>query len=239
MSKFVSVLLTFLILGIIAGCDSLPLIAPSNPTATPSRTPRPTFTPKPRITPTEIAELEPTEEPQPTEEPTFEPEPPTATPRPATRAPTRRPQPPPPTKPPEPTKPQFLVNPTSQYLCPQEGIFEVIVNAKKGRAFAGGLVFAAFDTAGNLLKNGAGQDMIAQTESAISISIGANCRVEATFENPNASNGKIDVGDAVRAGINPIIIRFVRSRSDLTPISPDIRIDFGKGGQYWLYAQSQ
>jgi hypothetical protein len=110
-------------------------------------------------------------------------------------------------------------------LCAQDGIFEVVVNAKKGRVFLEGLAFAAFDAGGRLLQDGAGRNMVAVTEPA-SVSIGSNCQVEAAFDNPNISNGKIDVGDAVSVG-------------DLTPISADLPIDFGAGGRYWIYTQSQ
>jgi hypothetical protein len=123
-------------------------------------------------------------------------------------------------------------------MCPQDGIFEIAINAKRGRAFLEGLSFAAFDAGGRLLQDGAGRNLVGITEPA-SVSIGSNCQVEAGFDSPNISNGKLDVGDAVRQGTNPVIIRFVQSASDLTPLSADIPIDFGPGGRYWIFSQSQ
>ncbi len=221
----------------LSACGGLPFLSQSEPTATPTRRVRPTFTPKPQATPTEE---QPTEEPLPTEKPTQEPVP-TDTPEPVTVQPTSPPRPRP-TNPPAPTAPpapQFSVNATSQYLCDQQGIYKIIINAKKGRTFAGGLVFGVFDQGGRLLQDAAGKDLIGVTQADINISIGSNCRAEASFESPNSSNGELDVGDAVRAGNDPVIVRFVKSTSDLTPISPDLRVQFGAGGQYWIYIQAQ
>jgi hypothetical protein len=243
LNKFFLVVLGACLIAICsAACEAVPFVAQNQATATPTRRVRPTFTPKPRATPTEI---EPTEEPQPTDEPvqeaTDEPteaEPtdkPAPTQRPVTRAPAKPTNPP---APPPPSKPQFSVTATSKYMCAQDGIFEVVVNAKKGRAFLEGLAFAAFDSGGRLVQNGAGKDLIGVTEPA-SVSIGSNCQVDASFDSPNISNGKIDVSDAVRQGVSPIVVKFVKSPTDLTPISADIPIDFGAGGRYWIFSQSQ
>jgi hypothetical protein len=243
LNKFFTVLVGALIfLMLLSACGGVPFIAQNTGTETPTRRAvRPTFTPKPRATATE--EVEPTEEPEPTDEPepTNEPEP---TDVPPTKAPTKRPaaQQPKPTNPPQPPAPpapQFLIKLQANYLCAQEGVYKVIVNAKSGRAFAGGQVFAFFDQGGTLLQDGAGKKLIGVTQTAINVSIGSNCRVESDPSNPNSSNGELDVGDAVRQGTNPIVMRFVKSADDLTPISDNLLINFGQGGQYWVYTNTQ
>lgn len=236
---FILTLIVLAVLASITACGGVPFVAQNEPTATATRRIRPTFTPKPRATPTE--EIAPTEEPEPTQEPeptdvpqpTDEP-PPTDAPKPVTRAPKA-------TKPPAPTeapKPQFSVNVTSQYLCDQEGIFEVALNLKQGRGFPEGIAFAAFDGGGNLLRDGAEKELVSVTYPA-SQSTGSNCRLSGSFDTPNIDNGKLDVADAVRRGVSPIVIRFVKSPTDMTPISADIPINFGTGGRYWIFAQMQ
>jgi len=227
-------------LTLVTACGAVPFIGQGEPTATATRRVRPTFTPRAQASPTEeiapTEEIQPTDEPAPTEELV-----PTETPEPVTAVPTRRPAAAKPTSPPAPTAPpapQFSVNATSSYLCDQQGVYKIIINAKRGRTFAGGLTFAVFDQGGRLLQDGAGKDMIGTTISDINISIGSNCRSEASFESPNSSNGELDVGDAIRAGNNPVIVRFVKSPTDLTPISPDIPANFGQGGQFWMYIQA-
>lgn len=241
--KFLSILFgAAILLAAFSACSPDSFVAQNATTETPTRrAPRPTFTPKPRATATP-EEVEPTEEPtetnepeqvEPTEEPTAEP---------PTQAPTKKPAPAKPTTPPQPTAPpppQFAIKFNSSYLCEQQGIYKVIINAKSGRAFAGGLTFAFFDQGGTLLQDGAGKNLIGVTKGDINVSIGSNCRSEASFESPNSSNGELDVGDAVRAGNNPIILRFVKSADDLTPISDNLSINFGNGGQYWVYTNTQ
>lgn len=242
MNKLIILILGALIVGAgIIGCGSIPFIAQNEPTATATRRIRPTFTPKPRATATE--EIEPTTEPEPTEElPTDEPEPEeTETPAPVTKAPTKKSGPPAPTQPPAPTdvpKPKFSVNITSQFLCEQEGIFEIAVNAKKGKAPTEGIWFAAFDGGGRLLQDGAGKPLVTATYP-VSVSTAGNCKLSGSFENPVINNGKLDVVDAVRAGTSNVVIRFVKSEQDLTAISPDIPVNFGSGGRFWIYAQLQ
>jgi hypothetical protein len=240
LTKLIPALVTLSLALFAVGCGSVPFVAQVEPTATSTRAPRPTFTPKPRATPTETEAPEPTEEPEPTlvEEPTAEPEIPTATSIAPTRAATRPPRPTQPPQPTAPPAPQFTVNATSKYMCPQEGIFEVTLNTKKGRAFVEGQWFAAFDMGGRLLQDGAGKDLKSATYPP-SQSTGSNCQQSGSFDSPNIDTGKLDVGDAVRQGINPLVIRFIRSETDLTPISPDFVIDFGTGGRYWIFTQSQ
>lgn len=243
MNKFFTVLAwTFLLLVAFSACSSIPFVAQNNPTETPTRrAARPTFTPKVRVTPTE--EIEPTAEPEPTQEPepTDEPAPPTDVP--VTQAPTKKPAAPPKaTKPPEPTvppKPTFLIKFGSNYLCEQQGVYKVIINAKNGRTLAGGQVFAFFDQGGTLLQDAAGKKLIGVTQGDFNISYGSNCRIEADRTSPNTSNGELDVGDAVRQGANPLVLRFVKSADDLTPVSDNLLINFGQGGQYWIYTNTQ
>ncbi len=243
MNKFLNVLIGALVaLVAFSACGGVPFVSQNTPTETATRrTIRPTFTPKPRVTATQetapTLEPDPTGEPEPTKEPTQEPEPVTNTPR-----PTRRPQQTQPTKPPQPTappQPQFLIKIGTNYLCEQQGVYKVIVNAKSGRTLMAGATFAFFDGSGRLLQDGAGKDLIAVTTGDFNISIGSNCRVESDRTSPNTSNGELDVGDAVRAGNNPIIMRFVKSAADLTPISENVTINFANGGQYWIYTNTQ
>lgn len=244
MNKFFAVLVGgFIFLLILSACGGVPFVAQNTGTETPTRrTSRPTFTPKPRATVT--TEVEPTQEPEPTDEPqpTDEPKPSDV---PVTVAPTQRPaqQQPrataPPAPPTAPPAPKFSIKIQSNYLCEQQGVYKVIINAKSGRAFAGGQVFAFFDQGGTLLTDGAGKKLIGVTDSAINVSIGSNCRVESDTTSPNSSNGELDVGDPVRQGINPVVMRFVRSADDLTPTSDNLLINFGSGGQYWVYTNTQ
>lgn len=234
---FTLILIVLAALASITACGGVPFVAQNEPTATATRRIRPTFTPKPR--PTATKEVTPTDLPEPTDETAPTDEPPTNEPAPATKAPTKKPVAPKPTSPPEPTavpKPQFAVNVTSQYLCAQPGIYEIAFNVKKGKAFAEGTAFAAFDSGGNLLRDGAEKELVSTTYPA-SQSTGSNCRLSGSFDTPNVDNGKLDVGDAARRGVSPIIIRFVKSPTDLTPISADIPVNFGEGGRYWIFAQ--
>jgi len=237
LNKFLIVLIGALVLLVtFSACGGIPFVAQNSATETPTRrAARPTFTPKAKASPTE--EIEPTEEPTETEEPQPTDEP---TAIPATVKPTKQAAAPKPTKPPAPTeppKPKFSINITSQFICSQDGINEVVVNVKKGRALVEGVFFAAFDAGGRLLQDGAEKNLITSTYP-VSVSTAGNCRLSGSFENPVINNGKLDVADVVRRGTNPIIIRFVKSETDLTPISEDIRIDFGTGGRYWIYTQS-
>lgn len=236
LNKFFIVLVgAFVLLLTSPACGILP--GQGEPTATPTRrAPRPTFTPRAVTTPTE--EIQPTDEPTRTDtpepEPTDEP-----TPVPVTKAPTKRPvaQQPKPTTPPQPPpKPKLPISVTSEFMCEQDGIYEVVVSVKQGRALIEGVVFAAFDAGGRLLQDGAGKNLITATYP-VSQSTAGNCRLSGSYDSPVINNGKLDVGDAVRAGANPVVVRFVKSQDDLTPLSPDIRIDFGKGGRYWIYTQ--
>ncbi|MBI4675652.1 MAG: hypothetical protein HY741_28745 [Chloroflexi bacterium] len=239
---FIVILGALVVLGSNTACNGVPFLAQNEPTATATRRIRPTFTPKPRATPTE--ELPPTDEPTETDEPKPTDEPATETPKPVTKAPTK-PAAPKATQTPKPTdvpKPQFSINITKdsdKYFCAEQGssVFEVVSSVKKGKTWAGGYYMAALDPGGRLLTDGAGKNLIGESQSEFSVSIGSNCRVSADFENPNTSNAKIDVGDAVRQGNTKLLIRFIKSPTDLTPLSPDFAVDFGQSGRWWIYVQ--
>lgn len=245
MNKFSLVLLGVLVL-LTGGtaCGSIPFVAQSEPTATATRRIRPTFTPRAVASPTSEAtateELPATDTPEPTaavaEVPTEEQQP--------TAAPTKRPvvaQATKPPAPPPPAQPQFIVNASSKYFCQQDGIFEVMVNAKRGpagkRVWAGDLWLAALSPGGQLLSDGAGKPLVKQTESEGSISYGSNCQREYDRTSPDTQNGKLDVGDPARSGQTQMIVRFVKSPTDMSPISPDYAVDFGKGGRWWFYLE--
>lgn len=230
----------FILLLTFTACSSIPFFGSSEPTPTATRRPpRPTFTPKAVASPTE--ETQPTDEPtetalaQPTDKPS---------PVPVTAVPTKKPvvQQPKPTakpQPPAPPKPQFSMAITSQFLCPQDGIYEISVSVKRNRDLIEGVWFAAFDLSGRLLQDGAGKNLITATYP-VSVSTAGNCRLSGSYDSPVINNGKLDVVDAVRsAGSSTILVRFVKAQDNLTPISPDIRIDFGQGGRYWIYTQMQ
>lgn len=221
-------------------CGSLPFIGSSSPTDTPTRTPRPTFTPRASTTstaaPTDTEAA--TETPAATQVPVDTDTPEAAasdTPIPVARA-TRPPAPP--AEPTQPPAPQFAVHPDfgAPAFCPQDGIYEVVIYVKRDgaspRPFAGGLYYGVF-SGGQILRDGAGKNLIGTTDKIGSLSYGANCNVSYDRLHPNQSNGKLDVGDAVRQGTNQMVLRFIRSDTDLTPISADVPLDFSKGGRWW------
>lgn len=223
-------------------CGSLPLVGLNEATPTPSRTPRPTFTPRsagtstpadtetPQVTETAAVETEvPTETPEVQEADT-------ETPKPVARA-TRPPAPPPAT--PQPTTPQFPVHPDfgEKKFCPQESIYEIVIYIKKDgaageRKFAGGLYYGVW-TGDQLLKDGAGKNLIGTTGKIGSLSYGSNCNAAFDRLHPNQSNGKLDVGDVVRRGTTQMVLRFIRSDTDLSPMSADVPIDFSTAGRWW------
>jgi hypothetical protein len=150
-----------------------------------------------------------------------------------------------PPAPPQPTKPSFPVYPDfgPPYFCPQEGVDEVVIYARLAsgspRPFAGGLYVGAFDSSGQVLKDGAGKPLVGVTQPQPSTSYGTNCQKPYDRLHPDWTNGKLDVGDAVRAGTTKMIIRFVRSLTDFTPLSQDVAVDFSAPGRWWLYFGAQ
>ena len=248
MNKLFLVLIGGLImLSGIVGCGSIPFVAQNEPTATPTvKRIRPTFTPKPSRTPT--VEVTPTEaQVEATETPDNSDAIPADTPIPATKTPAKPAAPPPPkatAPPPPPPAPKFAVTASGQFFCQQDGVFEVTIHAvgqklKKTRPWAGGLWVAALDPGGALLVDGAGKPLAAQTQEEGSISYGSNCHNDYDRLHPDTQNGKIDVVDAVKRGTTKMIIRFVKSPTDLTPISPDYPIDFGTSGRWWFFVVAQ
>jgi hypothetical protein len=226
-----------LALWLATGCDAVQFNAFNNVTDTPTRTPRPTFTPRPSATdvPTDTPTLAVTDTPESTDTPAVVAEP-TDTPKPVVVRTTRPPTPRPPTKPPAPV---FAVHPDfgSPTLCPQDGIYEIVIYIKVDgaapRPFAGGLYYGVF-SGGTILKDGAGKNLIGVTDSIGSLSYGSNCNVSYDRLHPNQSNGKLDVGDVARRGTTQMVLRFIRSATDFTPISADAPIDFGQAGRWWL-----
>lgn len=203
-------------------CDTGNLIAFQNATATPTKTPRPTFTPQPSLTPTPQEDT-PTPIPTVTNTPKV---PPTATrgavaPRPATKAP---PPPPPP-----PPKPSFSVTIDNAYFCDQgnDPVWEIVARINRSSPpaiFLGGYVLGIFSADGRLL---------ATTEPSVPddqqiIGLNFNCRAY----NRYIYNVKKDVSQ-FRMQL-PLIIRVIRSQSDLTPLSPDFKADFGQPGRYFI-----
>jgi len=172
-------------------------------------------------------------------------------------------------RPSQPTRPPFTVQPTaipslspptkiaypvfpdgslsangqSAYQCPQEGVYEVVIRAKQmgvqsKLGFAAGLTFGAFDVGGGLLKFPSGGNVLVQTNSGVGgqdIDAGSDC----ANPGPDVYNGKIDLQYLVASGYKKMAIRFVRSTSDLSPMSQDVAIDFSKPGRWWLYFRAQ
>jgi hypothetical protein len=195
--------------------DTLTALVGPTTTPTPTRTPRPTFTPRPSATP----EASPT--PEATATAAASPTPTSraaVTVRPATKAPTA----------PAPTRSPFIWrrrdNLDQQGMCPAgPGTFEVKGRIMQNNAYVGGIHIIALDSSGKV---------IAQMDSLYPEQMnpewGVNCR-----EAKNLFSYQLDVS----AGRNsqPIIVRIVRSATDLTPISPDVAIQFGpEGGRYYL-----
>jgi hypothetical protein len=184
-------------------------------TATPTRTPRGTFTPRATATPEET----PTPEATPTT---------AASPSPTLR-PTLRPATKPPTAPPPPPKPQFTWrrnpdNMGAQGLCPQsDGVYEIKGRLKQNNDYAGGIHIVALDSTGKMIKQ-----MDSLNKEQMNLEWGVNCR-----EEKNLFNYQLDV-TAGRMN-QPFIIRITRSAADLTPISPDVPIQFeSSGGRFYL-----
>ena len=187
-------------------------------TATPTRTPRPTFTPRATATPTEAPTPEPTATVRASPTATARA---VATARPATKAPTA---PPPPS--PSPFIWRRSDNMAIQGMCPAgPGTFEIkgriYSNAQK--AYVGGVHIIALDSSGKIVAR-----MDSLYPQQMNPEWGVNCR-----EAKNMFSYQLDV--AAGRGNQPIIVRIVRSASDLTPISPDVAVQFGpEGGRYYL-----
>lgn len=237
---------------LLSACGTPALPGGATPTIT--RTPRPTFTPAPEFTNT------PTRAPA-TDTPAASATPnetatsastatatrPAVTVRPANTQP-----PPPPTIPPFPVSPDPGLSPsgTFNFPCDQAGSFyEIILYTKipgsPPRPFKAGLSFAVLDTAGNLLRDGAGKPLVGITDDGAMSgqAYGANCMRESSITNPDRFNGKLDVGDVVRASTTDVtmIFRFVKSASDLSPQSANVTITFPKSSarRWWMYFQAR
>ncbi len=226
------------LLGAAAGCDAVQFSALNVPTETPTRTPRPTFTPRPSAT----AKPSPTETPSATDTPAA-----TDTAAPVvvapTDTPTRKPvatRPPatavPPTQPPA---PQFSVNSSDNKWC-EAGTYVIYVQLRKtstGGRFLGGYNMGLFDGAGNILKDPDGRPAVFQTwpDGQQQFRFYGGCPRHASNDSPLPFNGKMDVNDYVRMGTKSIVLRFVKSSSDLTALSSGVTLDYSKPGEYWLY----
>ncbi len=146
--------------------------------------------------------------------------------------------------------PDGSLSPTGQsaYPCYQDsGFYEVVVYIKQigntgQRSFVEFLQFTAFAPGGSVLKEPSGSPLVATTDDGkkgtfYGLPYNLNCMKETPAN--DTFNGKLDVSDLVRAGNKQIAIRFVRSDGDLTPISPEVIVDFSKAGRWWLYFGAQ
>ena len=243
MNKFAIVLsLLVLLLVVTSGCSAVGLVA-ENATNTPTRTPRPTFTPRPSATepatavPTQAATNTPT---APAATDTPEAAAPTNTPKPVvvrTKAPVAPPQP---TKPPAPS---YSVSVENTVRCDSTTYTIYVILKQVGgapRHFAGGYTMMLF-AGGQPAKNGAGQvlSFVTEPDQNAEASFVGNCHRPASTASPLPYNGKLDASDPVKAGNKSLIFRFVKSTSDLTPVSPDMPIDFSTPGEYWFSLGAQ
>ncbi len=106
-----------------------------------------------------------------------------------------------------------------------------------GGPWVGGYTGVLLDKAGNLLKDGAGNPLsfVSLPDGQVMSRTWGGCPRPASPDNPLPYNGKIDAQDAAKRGVTSMTFRFVKSLSDLTPISPDQNIDFSSSKEYWLY----
>lgn len=180
-------------------------------TATPTRTPRPTFTPRatatPEDTPTPEATATTPASPTPTQR---------ATARPATKAPTA---------PPAPPKPQFewRQSPSgNQGLCEQADVWEVKGRIHDGRDYVGGIYVIVLDKDGRFVAG-----MTSRYPEELNPEWDVSC-----FEGKNKFNYQVDIS-AGRAN-GPLTLRLVRSASDRTPISTDVKLDVNRAGRWYI-----
>ncbi len=200
-------------------CDAGNLVAFANPTATRTRTPRPTFTPRPSITPTPADTETPAATDTPAKSPTAT-KAPVATSRPVTRAPTA---------PPASPVPSFPVVLRNNYFCEQSqtSFWEIIgrINRSSPPAiFLGGYMLAVYAPDGRLL----GTSRAAAPDGDQVSDFDFNCMVSGWYQ----YNVKIDVTE-FRMQL-PLTIRVIRSKTDLTPLSPAFKADFPQPGRYFL-----
>ena len=199
-------------------CDASSLVAlVVNPTETPTRTPRPTFTPRPSDTPTPEATATP--------EATRTPE---ASPTPTRRAVVATPRPvatKPPAAPPPPALPWHQSpNLGIQGLCPAgPGTFEVKGRIQQNGEYTGGIHIVLLDSTGKVINQ---MDSIYKEQMNLEFHV--NCR-----EDKNLFNYQLDAS-AGRMN-QPMTLHITKSATDLTPISPDVKLDFPPdGGRYYI-----
>ncbi len=193
-------------------CDSSTLIAALGPTETPTRAPRATFTPKPEFT--ETPETSPT--PEATAPPNATA---TRTRVPATRAPTARPAA---TAIPAPAFEWKQASHGSQGKCNAgPSTFEIKGRVHDGTAYVGGVTVVLLDKAGKTVATG-----VSRYPIELNPEFGISC-----FEVRNIFSYQLDASSGWFNG--PLIVRLVRSKTDLTPISTDASISFTSSGGRW------
>lgn len=231
MRKSSIVLIVGILIIALSGCDFITpgqqISSVTDATVTPSKTAPPTFTRAPSMTPTpeDTATLQPLPTLPIVRTPTKKPAATTAPKPAATKAPTARP----------PTAlPSFPVTFNKAYFCDQSNdpLWEVIgrINRSSPPAiFLGGYGLAVLSMDGKVL--GVHQaDPDGQQVSMWDF----NCAVSGWY----SYNVKYDVSE-FRAQV-PLILRIVRSKTDLTPLSRDYKADFAKPGRYFVeYSAAQ
>lgn len=202
-------------------CDAGSLVAlVKPPTETPTRTLRPTFTPRPSATDTPEDTATPAATDTPEASPTATRRAVVATPRPAA---TKPPAPPPP--------PQFPVSFQDGYMCPQSGpVWQVIARVNRSSPpaiFLGGYTVGLFSPSGALIKT---DETVPDGQQVNGLWI--NCRVDKVFP----YNSKLDAPEL--RGQGPFIVRVIKSKTDLTPLSPDFKVDFSQQSIWFVFFQA-
>ena len=109
-------------------------------------------------------------------------------------------------------------------MCPAgPGTYEVKGRIRRNDDYAGGVHVVLLDSTGKIISQ-----MNSTPKEYLNPEWGVSC-----FEEKNLFSYQLD-GSAGRMN-QPFTVRITRSASDLTPISPDIKITFGPdGGRYYL-----
>lgn len=109
-------------------------------------------------------------------------------------------------------------------MCPAgPGVYEIKGRIQLNGQYVGGVHVVALDSTGKIVSQ-----MNSLYEEQMNTEFWVNCRQEF-----NRFNYQLDV--AAGRMNQPFIVRITRSAADLTPISPDVQIQFeAGGGRYYL-----
>ena len=194
-------------------CDGGEIIAlATNPTATSTRTPRPTFTPRPSETPLAVD----TPIPAATETP--------AATAPATKKPavssvavsSKASS----VAPPPPAAPSYSVNFLESYTCEQGAdVYDVLgrIRSASTRKMLGGFVIAILTPSGQIIP---GLTFESVPDEYQFNGLYSNCKVDKWWNH----NMKLDASEL--RGKGSFLVRVIKSKTDPTPLSKDVPVDF-------------